>query len=247
MGSTFNFAFQVAIINIFACTRLITKGLQLQFMDREFVLHTLSFLKSAPADFQKDFFDKSMPASVPAGSFICMESNHCMHLPIVLKGEARVYKASDEGKELTLYRIEAGESCILTASCILNQIVFPANAIATTDVEALVVSTKDVKAWMSTYPSWQQYIFGLISLRFASVIELVEEVAFQRMDARLISYLREASVHTGTIKTTHEAIATDLGTSREVISRLLKDFEHKGLVSLARGTINITRPEAFSS
>ena len=170
----------------------------------------------------------------------------CTFVDEVLSGEARVYKANDEGKELTLYRIEAGESCILTASCILNQIVFPANAVAVTDVEARVVSTTDVKSWMAEHAVWQQYIFSLISKRFASVIELVEEVAFQRMDTRLMSYLR-ASTSSDILKKTHEAIATDLGTSREVISRLLKDLENKGIVALSRGTIKILSPGALAT
>ena len=215
-------------------------------MNQDTLVETLPFLQSAPAAFRAAFFEKSMSATVPAGSFICMESNHCVHLPIVLSGEARVYKANDEGKELTLYRIEPGESCILTASCILNQIVFPANAIAVTDVEALVISTADVKSWMAEYAVWQQYIFGLISKRFASVIELVEEVAFQRMDTRLMSYLRDSAA-SDTLKKTHETIATDLGTSREVISRLLKDLENKGIVALSRGTIKILEPRALKS
>ncbi len=167
-----------------------------------------------------------------------------MHLPIVMTGVARVYKASDEGKELTLYRIESGESCILTASCIINQIVFPANAVAMSEIEALVVSPTDVKQWMQTYPDWRHYIFGLLSQRFASVIELVEEVAFQRMDTRLNSYLYESSDSESVLKKTHEEIATELGTSREVISRLLKELENKNLVALSRGQIEVlNRPK----
>ena len=208
-------------------------------MDRQRVFEVLPFLEKASPDFREEFFEKSFVATVPRGHMICLERNQCVHLPIVMTGMARVYKASDEGKELTLYRIESGESCILTASCIINQIVFPANAVAMSDIEAIVVSPADVKQWMRQYPDWRTYIFGLLSHRLASVIELVEEVAFQRMDARLNSYLHELSEAAPVIKKTHEAIATELGTSREVISRLLKELEHNETVALSRGQIKI--------
>lgn len=214
-------------------------------MDQHQIFQNLPFLASADPKFQQAFFDKSMAVTVPAGKFICLERNACPHLPIVLDGVARVYKANEEGKELTLYRIEAGESCILTTSCILNDIVFPANAVAVSDVNALVVPASDVVAWMDTYPDWRRYIFGLISQRLSAVIELVEEVAFQRMDTRLSSYIREASKDTPILNKTHEMIATDLGTSREVISRLLKELENKGSVELSRGHIKVLKSEGL--
>ena len=184
-----------------------------------------------------------MRAEVSSGQIICMEQNQCVHLPIVLNGTGRVFKTSDEGKELTLYRIEEGESCILTASCILNKIAFPATAVAQTDIEAVLVPSSDVRLWMQSFPDWQVYIFDLLSRRLASVIELVEEVAFQRMDQRLNSYLYHASESAPEIKKTHEGIASDLGTSREVISRLLKDLEHRKIVKLYRGGMNVLARE----
>lgn len=212
-------------------------------MDQQQILQTLPFLISAAPKFQQTFFDKSIAVTVPAGKVICLERKACPHLPIVLHGMARVYKANEEGKELTLYRIEAGESCILTTSCILNDIVFPANAVAVSDVDALVVPASEVVAWMDTYPDWRRYIFGLISERLSAVIELVEEVAFQRMDTRLSSYIREATKESPVLNKTHEMIATDLGTSREVISRLLKDLENKGIVELSRGHLKVMNAE----
>lgn len=217
-------------------------------MDRQKVFELLPFLETARADFKEAFFEKSHFVTVPGGHVICLERNQCMHLPIVISGTARVYKASDEGKELTLYRIESGESCILTASCIINQVVFPANAVAMSDIEALVVSPHDVRDWMRRYPDWRDYIFDLLSRRLASVIELVEEVAFQRMDARLSAYLQDLSAGAPVIKKTHEAIATELGTSREVISRLLKELEHNGVVQLSRGQIEVVdRPKLLEA
>ena len=212
-------------------------------MTQESIIDCLPFLKTAASAFRETFFAQAIVTSVPAGGAICLENNQCAHLPIALSGVARVYKVSDEGKELTLYRVEPGESCILTASCILNQQAFPANAVALTDMEAIVIPASDVNQWMHKHHDWRQYIFQLIARRLGNVIELVEEVAFQRMDVRLAAYLHESSTHSDIIRRTHESIATDLGTSREVISRLLKEFEQQGLVALSRGEIKILERE----
>lgn len=210
-------------------------------MNRESILERLPFLRTAAPAFREVFFEHAIQTTVKKGQPICLENNQCAHLPIALSGVARVYKVSDEGKELTLYRIEAGESCILTASCILNQQAFPANAVAVTDIDAIVVSSNHVNQWMHEYQDWRQYIFQLIARRLSNVIELVEEVAFQRMDTRLATYIYDASEASDTIKKTHEVIATDLGTSREVVSRLLKEFELQGIVALARGEIRVLK------
>lgn len=214
-------------------------------MDQSQALDTLAFLPNASSAFQDTFFETAIHKTVPAGSFICLEDNECGYLPLVLKGEARVYKMSDEGRELTLYPILPGDSCILTASCIMNNIVFPANAVAVTDVEAMLVPSRDVRHWLAVYPDWSRYIFSLLSRRLVDVISLVEEVAFQRMDVRLARYLADAATADPVIRKTHEAIATDLGTSREVVSRLLKELEYKDVLSLSRGAITIHQPDAL--
>ena len=208
-------------------------------MTQDAILDRLPFLRKASPAFQEVFFREAIQATVTKGQPICLENNQCAHLPIALTGVARVYKVSNEGKELTLYRIEAGESCILTASCILNQQVFPANAVAVTDIEAIVVPASHVNQWMHDHHDWRQYIFTLIARRLSNVIELVEEVAFQRMDVRLASYIHESSAITHVLMKTHESIATDLGTSREVVSRLLKELEQRGIVALSRGEVRV--------
>lgn len=166
-----------------------------------------------------------------------MEGNACAHLPLILAGNARVYKLSDEGRPITLYRIPPGESCILTASCILSDRAFPAFAEAETDVEALVIPSALFREWFGQFDAWRTYVLDLLSRRLATMIELVEEVAFHRVDERLAAYLLDAGAPE--IVRTHEQIAADLGTSREVVSRILKDFEHHGWVALARGMIHL--------
>ncbi len=207
------------------------------------VLGRLPFLKHADPALQEAFLAAGIPVTLPPGTFICMEGNRCAHLPLVLSGTARVYKMSPEGREITLYRIEPGEACITTASCILSRRAFPAFAVAETEVEAVVIPTATFREWMGRYETWRTYVFELLATRLATVMEVVEEVAFHRMDTRLAAYLLEAC--TDVLARTHEAVAVDLGTSREVVSRLLKEFERAGWVSLARGAIRIVDADAL--
>ena len=150
------------------------------------------------------------------------------------------------GRALTLYRIEPGESCILTASCVLSARPFPAFAEAETDVDALAVPADAFRQWFEASPPWRRYVFDLLARRFADVVELVEAVAFRRVDERLAAHLLAEGDAEGRIARTHEALASDLGTSREVVSRVLKEFEREGLVALGRGEVVVRAAEGLA-
>lgn len=181
------------------------------------------------------------------GEYICMEGTLCAHLALVLDGTARVYKSGAGGREITLYRVHPGESCILTTSCILSDRPFPAFAVAETAVEARVVPSGTVQQWMDVHPPWQRYVFDLFASRLDTVIATLEEVAFHQLDARLAGLLIEAHARADgdIIRATHEQLASDLGSAREVVSRLLKDFEHDGIVELGRGRVTVTNRSAL--
>ncbi len=201
------------------------------------------FLQHAPLPVHDDLVREAMLVQVPAQHFIGMEGDACVHLALVLSGQARVYKSGESGREITLYRIRAGESCIMTASCILSQQAFPAFAITETEVEALLIPAGVLRGWMARHTTWQQYLFGLLADRLAAVISVVEDVTFRRMDARLATHLLAAPGNV--LATTHEAIATELGTSREVVSRLLKRFEDEGFIHRTRGHITVADARAL--
>lgn len=205
------------------------------------------FLQDVPPSAREALATQSVCVRLEPGQFICMEGHQCQHLALVTDGVARVYKMGESGREITLYRIEPGESCILTATCILGQEAFPAFAVTETPVEAVLIPASVFREWVAQYDPWRQYVFQLLSQRLGAVIAVVEEVTFRRMDARLASYLLDALGHSedADLHRTHEAIAADLGSSREVISRLLKDFEHAGAVRLARGTVHVLDPGAL--
>jgi CRP/FNR family transcriptional regulator len=191
--------------------------------------------------------EQSQSITLSPEAFICMEGTMCAHLALVLDGQARVYKSGAEGREITLYRVHPGESCILTTSCILSDRPFPAFAVAETELTARLVPAPTVKQWMERHVAWREYVFDLLARRLDAVIGTLEEVAFRRLDARLAATLLDAhaAAEGDTIRTTHEQLAADLGSAREVISRLLKHFEQDDVVSLARGAITIQNREAL--
>ena len=174
--------------------------------------------------------------TVPADTMVCQSGDVCKSLVIVLKGQVKVFRPAVSGRSLTLYYVNPRESCILTASCILNKTLFPAFAVTTTEVKALSIPPEKVIDWLEHEPMWQKYIFGLLSQRMINLIELVDSVAFETLEVRLAEWLL-TQADNQSIQTTHQQIAGDLASSREVISRLLKRFEHEGFIVLGRGTI----------
>lgn len=198
------------------------------------------FLHQLDTTIKTDLLREAQQVNLAAGKFICLEGDFCDCLPLLISGSVRIYKIGENCREITLYHLEPGDSCIMTASCIISQKAFPAFAITETEVTAIIIPAKSLRKWVMQSPIWQDYIFGLLSQRLFNVIEIVEEVAFRRMDSRIASYLLKIGNDCSkTIQITHEEIAQELGTSREVVSRILKTFEKKQLLSLSRGTIRI--------
>lgn len=209
---------------------------------RQRTMDALPFVQGAGEQLLNDLSSEAEHVQLPGGYQICLEGNLCSRLPIVLSGTARVYKQSEAGREITLYRILPGESCILTASCMLSSRPFPAFAATETEVGALLIPITAFRAWIETHAAWRTYVFDLLATRLAAVMETVEEVAFRRVDARLAAYLLEEGDE---VSRTHETIAFDLGTSREVVSRILKEFENEGFVTLSRAVVRTLDPVAL--
>ncbi len=207
------------------------------------ILSTFEFLGQSDDTTRKRFLQSATIAHLEPGQFICQQGAECAHLALVLNGTARVYKLGENGREITLYRIGRGESCILTASCILSQLPFPAVAVCEETVEAAVIPAGLIRQWLAESSLWRDYVFGLVAHRMADIISLVEEVVFRRMDQRIADYLVQHGSGPGQrIEITHQLMASDLGTSREVVSRILKDFESHGLIHVARGSVEILDP-----
>ena len=204
----------------------------------EFEKH-FSFLKNADEEIKKQLLQHARIKEIPAGASICWEGDTCTQLALVLSGAVRVYKVGESGREITLYRIEENESCILTASCILSQTQFPAFAVTESTVQAVLIPAFILREWVKQYEVWRDYVFDLLSKRLAAVIQTVEEVAFRRVDARIAEFVANLAEEQQEVKITHQEIAFELGTAREVVSRVLKDFEREDLIALSRGSIVI--------
>ncbi len=204
----------------------------------------LRFPEAIPAALRETLAANGIRKVIGDGEILVRAGTECVYLPLVLRGTLRIFKNSETGRELTLYRIEEGESCVLTATCILNGGSFPAIAVAEGETEVLLVPSRLLTRLVEQSPQWRAFVFGLYARRLEGVLALVEEVAFQHMDARLASLLlRRAEERDGTVSMTHARIASELGTSREVVTRILKDFEAGGLIVTRRGGIGILKPE----
>lgn len=175
---------------------------------------------------------------VPGKTHLYWEGDSCSGIAFLLAGEIRVYKGGESGREITLYEIGPGETCILNASCILGNNAYPANAVTTADSALLLVPAREFKRLLDSHDTMRAFVFSLLSQRLTEVMALVHEVAFGRLDQRLADYLLEKSSD-GILAATHQKIANDLGSSREVVSRLLKDFERQGRLLLGRNEIRL--------
>ncbi len=206
----------------------------------EDIVSAFNFLGQADEPTRKSFLQFANMAHLEPGQHVCQQGDECANLALVMSGTARIYKLGENGREITLYRIGRGESCILTASCILSQMPFPAFAVCEEPVEAAVVPSGQIRRWLAESSLWRDYVFGLVAHRMADIISLVEEVVFRRMDQRIADYLVQHCPQDGQrIEVTHQLMASDLGTSREVVSRILKDFETGGLIRVGRGSVEI--------
>lgn len=205
-------------------------------VDRLKLTEIFTFLRDSPPELLEKILHHGQYRSEKMGSRIYWEGDSCSHIAFVLEGEIRVFKTSGSGREITLYEIMPGETCILNASCIFSAQGYPADAVTLTDVRMLLLSAEVFQDLINTFPSFRSFVFSLLSDRLITVFQLIEEVVFGNLEERLIDYLIEKS-EDNELQATHQVIANDLGTSREVISRLLKDLERKGKLVLGRNRI----------
>jgi CRP/FNR family transcriptional regulator len=184
-------------------------------------------------------------AKIPAGRIVFQEGEECEFIAFILKGVIRVSKIGKNGKELYLYRVGSGESCILMISSILATIGYPATATVEEDVEVLILPVTLFKQWMQDNLELQKFVYKLLSERLVSVMTLIEEIVFHKMDARVAEFLLEKGEGIKLLSITHDRIAMELGTAREVVSRIMKDFQRKGWIEMSRGKVKILDRESL--
>lgn len=207
----------------------------------------LPFLQNADAQLVREFREAGNIVKIPAGQDVFTEGERVQGLALLISGVVRVYKIGETGREITLYRFGNGQGCILTANAILSYKTFPAVATVEADAEAVMIPAETFRRWVGKYDLWRDFVFELLSQRLEKVMSLVDEVVFRRMDVRLISFLLHRSEVENPMRITHQEIASELGTSREVISRLLEDLSQRGFVRVSRGEIEILDQEELQA
>lgn len=192
-------------------------------------------------DLGKAFQNDAVEKTVPKGTVMYEGGFPCPYVPFILKGAVRVFKLGESGREITLYRVLPGQVCVLSSTCSLSGSSFPAIAEAEEDLEMVVLPAHVFRSFLDRFPDLQAFINARIAERLSDLMVVVEEVAFRRVDIRLVEKLIKETKGKGnaTIECTHAQLAQELGSAREVISRILKDLENHDLIKLGRGRIEI--------
>ncbi|MEQ9326651.1 MAG: Crp/Fnr family transcriptional regulator [Rhodospirillales bacterium] len=177
---------------------------------------------------------------LPAGRTIFAPGLKPEHFLLVLDGTVRVQQVSAGGREIVLYRVHAGDSCIMTTACLFSGEDYSAEGVTETAVTAAAIPKDAFEDAIARSPGFRRIVFADYSHRISDLMHVVEDVAFARLDRRLARYLLNAAGPDGAISATHQDIASELGTAREVIGRLLKEFDRKGWVALGRGEVRVT-------
>jgi CRP/FNR family transcriptional regulator len=200
------------------------------------VLPQLAAIDAAGAG---SFLGEAREVSLPAQTTVFHQGDRCGHYMLVLEGGVKVLTRALNGREIVLYRLGAGDSCVLTTSCLFGNTRYPAEGVTESAVTALTIPAAVFQRALQDSAAFREFVFQSFSAHLASVISLVEEVAFGRLDSRLARQLLDHCDAELVVRTTHQTLATELGSAREVISRLLKELEQQGRLELQRGSIRI--------
>ena len=202
-------------------------------------------LRRLTRDVLETLLQRSAVVSLPAGSRIYGPGQAPASYLLLLEGSLRVQQVSEAGREIVLYRVSAGESCALTTACLMGYEDYPAEAIAETDVRAVAILRATFDDLIAQSPEFRRFVFTAFSTRVTDLFRIIEEVVFSRMDIRLAHKLLELSHGADHVAATQQQLASELGTAREVVSRILSEFQRRGWVAPARGNIAITNRPAL--
>ena len=211
---------------------------------RQLLLQRFPVLAQLPKARLEELLAEAEVVRAPAGTVLFDAGQPCRGFPLVLEGSVRVAKSSPGGREIVLYRVEPGQGWILSGGCLLGHSDYSARGLAEEDVTLLSIPPALFQALMVESEPFRKLVFAMYGERLAEVMELVDEVAFRRLDQRLAQLLiRRGPV----IDATHQNLADDLGSVREIVSRLLRSFESRGWVKLERERINVLAPRPLAA
>ena len=218
-------------------------------MDKSAVLDRFSLLRQVTTEMRSTVESVGKPLILPPGAFLFRDGDRCEQFVLVGGGSVRVFKTGETGREITLYHVQAGEICLMNTLCVFLGTPTRATALVEAPLEALAFPRPVFLEWLTTNDVIRSFIFETMAHRLFDVMTLVEEIAFGKMDLRLAHLLCRLFENNGlplrTISTTHEELAGELGTAREVVSRLLKELEHQRVLETARGRILLRDEDAL--
>ncbi|WP_127560532.1 Crp/Fnr family transcriptional regulator [Nioella ostreopsis] len=181
---------------------------------------------------------RSTVITMPKGTVIFGPGNSPENLLFLLDGTVRVQQLSENGREIVLYRVQAGESCVMTTACLLAYEDYSAEGVAETDIKAAAIPRSVFDDLISQSKEFRTFVFSAYSKRITDLFHVIEDIAFQRMDIRLAQKLLDLK-QGQTVKATHQQLAAELGTAREVISRQLSEFQRRDWIKQTRGNVEL--------
>lgn len=196
-------------------------------------------LNGLSSEIKQELIDHSMVINLAPGARVFGPGKAPDNFLLLIKGKIRVQQVSEGGREIVLYRVTAGESCALTTACLMGYEDYQAEAIVEEDASAVAIPKSVFDDLMGKSFEFRRFVFTAFSVRVTNLFRIIEEVAFSRIDIRLAHKLLELSVDGAPLKTTHQQLASELGSAREVISRQLQEFQRRGWISSSRGLITL--------
>jgi len=184
---------------------------------------------------------------LPAGAYAFTVGSPCQRYLFVLEGTVRIQHTAECGREIVLYRVGAGETCILTAASLLSHEDYAAEGVAETALRVATLERPAFDTLLATAAPFRSFVFETYATRLTRLMTLVEEVAFRRVDVRLAERLMTLRDSSGTVVATHQELAQELGSAREVVSRQLKEFERRGWITVSRGRITVRDGAALTT
>lgn len=201
-------------------------------------------MKLFGAILEEELRANSQLKTLPAETVMMQSNSYIRSIPVVLSGSMRVMREDEDGREILLYYIKPGESCIMSFLAGIHEDTSKVKLVVEEDSEVLMLPIAKASEWIKVYPEWADFIFKLYHKRFEELLDVINAVAFQKLDDRIVTLLkRKASVYgSNEFSITHQQLAEELGTTREVVSRLLKQMEKQELIMLSRNKITLNIP-----
>lgn len=202
-------------------------------------------LKRLPAEVRSRLVGASVIVELPEGSRIFGPGQAPQSFLLLLEGTIRVQQVSENGREIVLYRVQAGESCALTTACLMGYEEYQAEGIAESKIRAVAIARALFDELIASSKEFRQFVFTAFSRRVTNLFRIIEDVVFSRIDVRLAQRLLELADRQGHVDATHQQLANELGSAREVISRQMTEFHRRGWIAAQRGSIALTNRNAL--